>query len=108
MHTVYYAVSDGRSVHRWINLEGGRAAGNRTRSTSTPWMRTTGILRPGRKETICVGPPGIEPGLYAPEAYVLPVYYGPTQNTSFPAQQENNSPASLVRSIGFEPMTFRV
>ena len=23
-----------------------RAAGNRTRSTSTPWMRTTGILRP--------------------------------------------------------------
>ena len=27
-----------------------------------------------------VGPPGIEPGLYAPEAYVLPVYYGPTKN----------------------------
>src|SRR5262245_2713854 len=26
-----------------------------------------------------VGPPGIEPGLYAPEAHVLPVYYGPTQ-----------------------------
>ena len=25
-----------------------------------------------------VGPPGIEPGLYAPEAHVLPVYYGPT------------------------------
>ncbi len=24
-----------------------------------------------------VGPPGIEPGLYAPEAHVLPVYYGP-------------------------------
>lgn len=24
-----------------------------------------------------VGPPGIEPGLYAPHAYVLPVYYGP-------------------------------
>ncbi|MEN9561360.1 MAG: hypothetical protein RIQ56_633 [Candidatus Parcubacteria bacterium] len=23
-----------------------RAAGNRTRSTSTPWTRTTGILRP--------------------------------------------------------------
>ncbi len=25
-----------------------------------------------------VGLPGIEPGLYAPEAYVLPVYYSPT------------------------------
>ena len=25
-----------------------------------------------------VGPPGIEPGLYEPESYVLPVYYGPT------------------------------
>ena len=29
-----------------------------------------------------VGPPGIEPGLYEPESYVLPVYYGPTQNTT--------------------------
>ena len=27
----------------------GRAAGNRTRSTSTPWTRTTGILQPVRK-----------------------------------------------------------
>ncbi len=26
-----------------------------------------------------VGPPGIEPGLYEPESYVLPVYYGPTE-----------------------------
>lgn len=26
-----------------------------------------------------VGPPGIEPGLYAPEAHVLPVYYGPAK-----------------------------
>ncbi len=25
-----------------------------------------------------VGPPGIEPGLYEPESYVLPVYYGPS------------------------------
>ena len=24
-----------------------------------------------------VGPPGIEPGLHAPHACVLPVYYGP-------------------------------
>ena len=44
----------------------------------------------------CVGPPGIEPGLYEPESYVLPAYSGPTQDTS------------RVRSIGFEPMTFRV
>ena len=29
-----------------------------------------------------VGPPGIEPGLYAPEAHVLPVYYGPTQDSN--------------------------
>gem|GEM_PF-6707085 len=26
------------------------------------------------------GPPGIEPGLYEPESYVLPVYYGPNKN----------------------------
>src|SRR3989338_10382837 len=26
---------------------------------------------------VLVGPPGIEPGLYAPHAHVLPVYYGP-------------------------------
>ncbi len=25
-----------------------------------------------------VGLPGIEPGLYAPEAHVLPVYYSPS------------------------------
>ena len=31
-----------------------------------------------------VGPPGIEPGLYAPEAHVLPVYYGPKNNPSVP------------------------
>lgn len=30
-----------------------------------------------------VGAPRIELGLYAPEAYVLPVYYAPTENTSF-------------------------
>ena len=28
-----------------------------------------------------VGPPGIEPGLPAPKAGVLPVYYGPKKNT---------------------------
>ena len=27
-----------------------------------------------------VGPPGIEPGLYEPESYVLPVYYGPARD----------------------------
>lgn len=27
-----------------------------------------------------VGLPGIEPGLYEPESYVLPVYYSPTQH----------------------------
>lgn len=28
-------------------------------------------------DILLVGTPGIEPGLYAPEAYVLPVYYVP-------------------------------
>ena len=27
---------------------------------------------------VLVGLPGIEPGLYAPEAHVLPVYYSPS------------------------------
>ncbi|TSC70704.1 MAG: hypothetical protein G01um101449_291 [Parcubacteria group bacterium Gr01-1014_49] len=35
------------------------------------------------REMFCVGPPGIEPGLHAPEACVLPAYSGPTQNTSY-------------------------
>ncbi len=30
-----------------------RAAGNRTRSTSTPWTRTTGILQPEWRERMC-------------------------------------------------------
>ena len=30
---------------------------------------------------IFVGLPGIEPGLYEPESYVLPVYYSPMNNT---------------------------
>ncbi len=30
-----------------------RAAGNRTRSTSTPWTRTTGILRPASGVVLC-------------------------------------------------------
>jgi hypothetical protein len=37
---------------------------------------------PARSEMSCVGPPGIEPGLNEPESFVLPVYYGPKQNTS--------------------------
>ena len=41
----------------------GRAAGNRTRSTCTPCMRTTGILRPEFMEFL-VGAPRIELGLY--------------------------------------------
>ena len=45
-----------------------------------------------------VGPPGIEPGLHAPEACVLPAYSGPFTPNSVEG----------VRSIGFEPMTFRV
>ena len=80
-----------------------RAAGNRTRSTSTPWTRTTGILRPACPEYTRgvwvmppVGPPGIEPGPYEPESHVLPAYSGPAQDTS------------RVRSKGFEPLTFRV
>ncbi len=40
-----------------------------------------------------VGPPGIEPGLYEPESYVLPVYYGPTKAFI------------RVRSTGLEPVT---
>ena len=32
-----------------------------------------------------VGPPGIEPGLYEPESYVLPVYYGPIEFPKSPA-----------------------
>gem|GEM_PF-4316612 len=31
----------------------------------------------GEQSFYRIGPPGIEPGLYAPEAHVLPVYYGP-------------------------------
>ena len=27
------------------------------------------------------GPPGIEPGPYEPESHVLPVYYGPNENS---------------------------
>jgi hypothetical protein len=35
-------------------------------------------LHPKKHEgVLSVGPPGIEPGLYEPESYVLPVYYGP-------------------------------
>ena len=30
------------------------------------------------RTALLVGPPGIEPGLYEPESYVLPVYYGPS------------------------------
>ena len=97
-----YPLNDGRFfIHTSL-----RAAGNRTRSTSTPWMRTTGILQPvvrsdvrawsdivrtlGLKALLTarlgrtkfsVGVPGIEPGLHAPEACVLPVYYTPTQNS---------------------------
>ncbi|TSC85690.1 MAG: hypothetical protein G01um10148_1076 [Parcubacteria group bacterium Gr01-1014_8] len=61
-------------------------------------MRTATILQPGKKAGLqsivgpsgedvathirrnsFVGPPGIEPGLYEPESYVLPVYYGPVK-----------------------------
>lgn len=80
-----------------------QAAGNRTRATSPPGLRTATIRQPdsinekydytaaisplwngslplydGLKLMSYVGPPGIEPGLYEPESYVLPVYYGPT------------------------------
>lgn len=30
-----------------------------------------------------VGTPGIEPGLHAPKACVLPVYYVPTESTMY-------------------------
>lgn len=53
---------------------------------------------------LSVGPPGIEPGLYEPESYVLPVYYGPTQGTI----RVMHSALFLVRSEGLEPPTFRV
>ncbi len=35
------------------------------------------IYLPENRKIGVVGPPGIEPGLYAPEAHVLPVYDGP-------------------------------
>ena len=40
-----------------------------------------------------VGPPGIEPGLHAPEACVLPVYYGPAPNITGCILED--SPAAL-------------
>ena len=41
------AFDSGRILHwRILIPHFVRAAGNRTRSTSTPWMRTTGILQP--------------------------------------------------------------
>jgi hypothetical protein len=39
-----------------------------------------------------VGPPGIEPGLYAPEAHVLPVYYGPTKDTTLERYTTSGAP----------------
>ena len=37
-----------------------------------------------------VGPPGIEPGLYEPESYVLPVYYGPVRDITRCTFQDSN------------------
>ena len=44
----------------------GRSAENRTRTASPPAIALIGV-------------PGIEPGLHAPHACVLPVYYTPAQ-----------------------------
>src|SRR3989344_1863227 len=43
-------------------------------------MRTTTIRQPALLKS-SFGPPGIEPGLHAPEACVLPVYYGPKEDS---------------------------
>lgn|GEM_PF-2682729 len=53
-----------------------------------------------RYTTARVGVPGIEPGLHAPEACVLPVYYTPMFFVlAF---------AKTVHPSGFEPETFRM
>src|SRR3990167_2383283 len=57
-----------------------RAAEDRTRAACPPAMRTTTIRQPALLKS-SFGPPGIEPGLHAPEACVLPVYYGPKEDS---------------------------
>ncbi len=50
-----------------------------------------------------VGLPGIEPGLYAPEAHVLPVYYSPLSNARlFNYVSSPNSSVPLpMQPLGF-------
>jgi hypothetical protein len=50
-----------------------------------------------RSFLIFVGLPGIEPGLYAPEAHVLPVYYSPNGNSSIEAQKKYSVYFFLLR-----------
>ena len=47
---------------------------------------------------LLVGMPRIELGLYAPEAYVIPLYHIPSMRLS----------GQAVGDTGFEPVTFRV
>ena len=42
-------------------------------------MKARKLAAPLLKLRILFGEPGIGPGLYAPEAYVLPVYYSPNK-----------------------------
>src|SRR5438046_460927 len=55
-----------------------RAAGNRTRSLPPAEPQ----MRPAHLVVNFVGLPGIEPGLHAPEACVLPAYSSPTKCTT--------------------------
>ena len=50
------------------------------RRESLPAGRQGTGLYPDCLMMFLFGPPGIEPGLYEPESYVLPVYYGPNKN----------------------------
>ena len=47
-----------------------------------PYLPLEPQMRPARLVVTFVGPLGIEPSLYEPESYVLPVYYGPTKVTT--------------------------
>ena len=59
---------------------------------------------------IFVGPPGIEPGLYAPEAHVLPVYYGPISgcfrliNILLVSSAAKSSPRRISHFLMFYPI----
>jgi len=59
--------------------------------------------RPAFTVGLCVnvGPPGIEPGLNAPHALVLPVYYGPNARVEalLPARMERLDSTTMRQKI---------